>query len=196
MLADALGDLYSFDSRLWRSLVTLALKPGRLTSLYLEGQRARFTPPFRMYVVTSLVFFVAFSLVRSMTPPNERQRGGRSGQRHRGGTVGCGRGAGAGCRYGGRGGRCSRHRRRRRVELQPHRPRCSRASAAAPGRGLRRARRGQHVIRPSVRRQRPRDDAGVHSDRCGDHASVSICSRAASTSSTCCFSCTCTRFSF
>ena len=110
MLADALGDLYSFDSRLWRSLATLALKPGRMTSLYLEGQRARFTPPFRMYVVTSLVFFVAFSLVRSMNPPS-RQRSGGSGQRYRGGTVGRGDGAGAGCRYGGRGRRCSRHRR-------------------------------------------------------------------------------------
>jgi hypothetical protein len=34
------------------------LKPGRLTRDYLEGRRARYMPPFRMYLVTSLVFFV------------------------------------------------------------------------------------------------------------------------------------------
>lgn len=69
LLADVLGDLFSFDSRIWRTLATLATKPGRLTTAYLEGQRARHTPPFRMYVVTSLVFFLLFSLLRSSAPP-------------------------------------------------------------------------------------------------------------------------------
>lgn len=67
VVVDALGDLLSFDSRLWRSLAVLAFKPGRLTNHYLEGRRARYTPPFRMYVITSLAFFVVFSLVRALT---------------------------------------------------------------------------------------------------------------------------------
>jgi hypothetical protein len=57
LLVDALGDLYNFDSRLWRSLALLLFRPGRLTREYLEGRRARYSPPFRMYVVMSLVFF-------------------------------------------------------------------------------------------------------------------------------------------
>ena len=68
-IRDVLDDLFNVDARIWRSLRTLAFKPGRLTSLYLEGQRAKYIPPFRMYVVTSLTFFVFFSLVRSLTPP-------------------------------------------------------------------------------------------------------------------------------
>ena len=68
-LRDVVGDLLDFDARIWRSLRTLAFKPGRLTTLYLEGQRAKYTPPFRMYVVTSVAFFVVFSLVRSLTAP-------------------------------------------------------------------------------------------------------------------------------
>jgi hypothetical protein len=60
LLADAAGDLFNFDSRLWRSLGTLAFKPGRLTRSYIEGQRARYAPPFRMYVVTSVAFFLEF----------------------------------------------------------------------------------------------------------------------------------------
>jgi hypothetical protein len=71
LVGDALGDVFNFDSRLWRSLATLAVHPGRLTNCYLQGQRARYTPPFRMYVITSLTFFVVFSLVRSLTAADE-----------------------------------------------------------------------------------------------------------------------------
>jgi len=68
LVGDALGDLYNLDSRLWRSLLTLASKPGRMTSRYLEGQRAKYSPPFRMYVVSSVAFFVIFSLFRMGLP--------------------------------------------------------------------------------------------------------------------------------
>lgn len=64
VVVDALGDLVNFDSRIWRSLGALAFKPGRLTRCYLEGQRVRYAPPFRMYVVTSVVFFLVVSFAR------------------------------------------------------------------------------------------------------------------------------------
>ena len=61
LLKDAFGDLLELDSRLWRTLIPLAVRPGQLTLDYLEGRRARFMPPFRMYLVLSIVFFlVAF----------------------------------------------------------------------------------------------------------------------------------------
>ena len=55
---DAFGDLFELDSRLWRTLIPLLAKPGQLTRDYLEGRRARYMPPFRMYLVLSLIFFV------------------------------------------------------------------------------------------------------------------------------------------
>ena len=55
---DAFGDLFELDSRLWRTLIPLLIRPGELTRNYLEGQRARYMPPFRMYLVLSVVFFV------------------------------------------------------------------------------------------------------------------------------------------
>jgi hypothetical protein len=61
LVGDAFADVFSFDSRVWRSLAML-VRPGRLTRRFLEGQRASYTPPFRLYVVTSLVFFALFSL--------------------------------------------------------------------------------------------------------------------------------------
>ena len=61
LVSDAFGDLFELDSRLWQTLIPLLVRPGRLTADYLAGRRARYMPPFRMYLVLSLVFFlVAF----------------------------------------------------------------------------------------------------------------------------------------
>ena len=58
LISDAFGDLLELDSRLWQTLVPLLIRPGRLTHDYLQGRRARYMPPFRMYLVLSLLFFV------------------------------------------------------------------------------------------------------------------------------------------
>jgi len=50
--------LLELDSRLWRTVVPLLIRPGQLTRDYLEGRRARYMPPFRTYLVLSVVFFV------------------------------------------------------------------------------------------------------------------------------------------
>jgi hypothetical protein len=61
MLTDLVGDLVDWDSRVWRTLRPLAFKPGWLTQQFLIGRRAAFTPPFRMYLILSLVFFLVAS---------------------------------------------------------------------------------------------------------------------------------------
>ena len=58
LISDAFGDLLEIDSRLWQTLVPLLIHPGRLTHDYLQGRRARYMPPFRMYLVLSVLFFV------------------------------------------------------------------------------------------------------------------------------------------
>ena len=58
LISDAFGDLFEVDSRLWQTLVPLMIRPGQLTRDYLQGRRARYMPPFRMYLVLSLLFFV------------------------------------------------------------------------------------------------------------------------------------------
>jgi hypothetical protein len=61
LVSDAFGDLFELDSRLWKTLGPLLFRPGKLTYEYLAGKRARFMPPFRTYLVLSLLFFlVAF----------------------------------------------------------------------------------------------------------------------------------------
>jgi len=61
LIREAFGDLLELDSRLWQTLGPLLVRPGKLTRDYLLGRRARFMPPFRTYLVLSVVFFlVAF----------------------------------------------------------------------------------------------------------------------------------------
>ncbi len=58
LIREAFGDLFELDSRLWQTLVPLLIRPGKLTRDYLLGRRARFMPPFRSYLVLSVVFFL------------------------------------------------------------------------------------------------------------------------------------------
>ena len=58
LLEDTLGDLFSLDSRFFGTLVPLFLRPGYITREFNRGRRARFVPPFRQYLVVSIIFFL------------------------------------------------------------------------------------------------------------------------------------------
>ena len=59
---DFLGDFFAFDARLWRTLVPLFTQPGRLTVDYVEGRRARYVPPLRLYVFAAFVYFTIVAI--------------------------------------------------------------------------------------------------------------------------------------
>ncbi len=58
LLQEWLGDVFTFDSRLFRTLAPLVAKPGLLTREYLAGRRARYVPPLRLFIFVSLVMFL------------------------------------------------------------------------------------------------------------------------------------------
>ena len=58
--------LLHVDSKFWRTLRALLSRPGLLTQEYLDGKRARYSPPFRSYLVISIAYFV---LVSVLAPP-------------------------------------------------------------------------------------------------------------------------------
>jgi hypothetical protein len=62
LLKDAGDLLASLDSRIWKTLGLLMFRPGRLTLEYLQGKRARFVPPVRLFIASSIVFFFIASL--------------------------------------------------------------------------------------------------------------------------------------
>lgn len=63
LLGEAAEALTHADSRLWRTLGPLILRPGFLTREFLDGRRARYLPPLRLYLVFSVLFFLAASFV-------------------------------------------------------------------------------------------------------------------------------------
>lgn len=58
LLGDALGDLFAFDSRVWRTVRLLFARPGFLTAEWRRGRRARYVPPLRLYVFVAALFFL------------------------------------------------------------------------------------------------------------------------------------------
>jgi hypothetical protein len=51
------------DSRVWGTLWPLLARPGFLTREYFQGRRARYLQPFRLYLITSVLFFVLSALL-------------------------------------------------------------------------------------------------------------------------------------
>ncbi len=58
LVTSSIGDMFALDGRLWRTLPALMLRPGRMTRDYIDGKRARFVPPFRLFLLTSVIFFL------------------------------------------------------------------------------------------------------------------------------------------
>lgn len=61
MIAEALEDELAVDRRLPRTLRALFLEPGRLTVEYVNGRIVRYVRPFRLYLISSVIFFLLLS---------------------------------------------------------------------------------------------------------------------------------------
>jgi len=59
---EAFESISHADSRLWRTLLYLLTKPGFLTREFFAGRRVRYLPPFRLYLVISVLFFLVVGL--------------------------------------------------------------------------------------------------------------------------------------
>jgi len=65
LLRDLMEDLLDLDSRFMRTLKPLLFKPGRLTRDYMDGRRFRYAPPMRLYIFSSIAFFLLAALLSS-----------------------------------------------------------------------------------------------------------------------------------
>jgi hypothetical protein len=58
LIIDLLGNMYAFDTRVFKTLKAELFKPWQITMDYIAGRRVRYMPPFRMYVFISIIFFL------------------------------------------------------------------------------------------------------------------------------------------
>lgn len=76
LASDAWHELSGYDGRIMSTIRGL-LRPGFLTREYLEGRRAHYLPPVRVYLIVSVVYFV----VAASAPTLEGQADGPGGLR-------------------------------------------------------------------------------------------------------------------
>lgn len=62
LIAEFFEGTLHFDTKVWKTLKYLILKPGLLTEKFNVGKRASYVPPFRLYVFVSLIFFFVLAL--------------------------------------------------------------------------------------------------------------------------------------
>ena len=58
LAADVARETFDVDGRAWLTIRTLFRFPGKLTSEFLDGRRRTYTSPLRLYLVSSISFFV------------------------------------------------------------------------------------------------------------------------------------------
>jgi Protein of unknown function (DUF3667) len=61
LIHEVLEGLTHSDSRIWTTLKCLWFKPGKLTEEFVAGRRASYLPPFRLYLILSVAFFLIAS---------------------------------------------------------------------------------------------------------------------------------------
>lgn len=61
LAGEALGDVLQWDGRFLTTYRRLFMRPGRVARDYADGKRQSHTPPVRLYLIISLVFFAAMS---------------------------------------------------------------------------------------------------------------------------------------
>ena len=62
VLYQVLAETFEADSRVWRTLGALFFRPGFLSLEFSRNRRAHYLSPFRLYLFTSLLFFLVLSL--------------------------------------------------------------------------------------------------------------------------------------
>ena len=72
LAGDAWQELSGYDGRIAATIRGL-LRPGYLTREYIAGRRARYLSPMRLYLIVSVIYFVA----ASSTPPSMSTRSGQ-----------------------------------------------------------------------------------------------------------------------
>jgi hypothetical protein len=63
-------EMLDIDGRLMRTLKGLLFKPGFISEQYRQGRRISYTPPLRMYLVVSVLFFILVSFIKTPTESN------------------------------------------------------------------------------------------------------------------------------
>jgi hypothetical protein len=63
LIVESVGDFFHFDSKFFATLWPLFFRPGFLTNEYLQGKRARYFQPFKLFLFISFLFFLTSGIM-------------------------------------------------------------------------------------------------------------------------------------
>lgn len=72
LTTDFLQDYWTFDSKLFRSIIPLIAKPGYITTEFISGRRQKYIPPIRFYLFVSFIFFFTLSIILNIKQSNKQ----------------------------------------------------------------------------------------------------------------------------
>lgn len=61
-ISEFFAGFLSFDTQFFNTIVPLVFKPGKVSKEYIKGKRRKYSNPFKMYLHTSIVFFLLLGL--------------------------------------------------------------------------------------------------------------------------------------
>ena len=65
LVRELIGELITYDSRVYRTIVPLLIRPGQITHDFFIGRRARYVPPVRLYLFVSFILFFWLAMTDS-----------------------------------------------------------------------------------------------------------------------------------
>ncbi|PHS29018.1 MAG: hypothetical protein COA85_02120 [Robiginitomaculum sp.] len=65
LFAEILEGYFGLDGRIWRTIPPLLFGPGKITAQYLKGIRQPYISPIRLFLLSSLIFFLTFATLVS-----------------------------------------------------------------------------------------------------------------------------------
>ena len=68
ILVELIVEIFDLESRLFRTLKYLVIRPGFLTAEFVAGRRASYLSPGRLYLVMSVIFFFLLSTMANVLP--------------------------------------------------------------------------------------------------------------------------------
>lgn len=82
LLYEFVESIFHIDTKLWATTKAIFTRPGLITRDFLEGRRARYVPPARLYIFVSFVFFLLigkfadYKMGKSSDTPGGKNTGG------------------------------------------------------------------------------------------------------------------------
>jgi len=73
IFTDFVDNYFYFDSKLFKSIGSLLIRPGKLSYEFLQGKRKSYLPPARLYVTLSVLFFFLITFSSSLPVELERE---------------------------------------------------------------------------------------------------------------------------